>query len=488
MKIYFSDIFGVSAEKLKKYNAVDIALISDIPLFIDPFLLFNSKKPEYQNLHSEIIKYLSFLRKKSSEEDLSKGMFEAWYHFKEVHQTFLGFSETGNKGRGLGQKFAKALNRNLYRVFKDFGKEKVTSGTHLEKLCLIEQGIGKDAISDFTTNLIKWYLLEYTQEFSQKNIDKKFLRTILVPRVRFNYKTESWMDEEFTLPFYEEDYVLLTPRNILTRGDNWINKEDLFSNFADIIPSISNSELRFKVSNYFQSFIPDFPTKKDFENATRGTIQKFPEVFDFYIKQKEDTGDRAVSMSESNVENSESIFIENVREHYPRLAEKTDFEKVSGVTLPETRERISYLKDFIENQDGYQMLYDKQKKPLDNEKYLQLMFRLIWWGSNLSVDREVNNGRGPVDYKISMGAKDSTLVEFKLAKNPQLKRNLLNQVEVYAKANKTEQKVKVILFFSNEEKWRMNKILRETNLQGSDDVVVIDASPKVSASNDNTLF
>ena len=133
------------------------------------------------------------------------------------------------------------------------------------------------------------------------------------------------------------------------------------------------------------------------------------------------------------------------------------------------------------------MLYDKQKKPLDNEKYLQLMFRLIWWGSNLSVDREVNNGRGPVDYKISMGAKDSTLVEFKLAKNPQLKRNLLNQVEVYAKAIKLS-KSKSDFFFSNEEKWRMNKILRETNLQGSDDVVVIDASPKVSASNDNTLF
>ena len=99
-------------------------------------------------------------------------MFEAWYHFKEVHQTFLGFLKLEIKGRGLGQKFAKALNRNLYRVFKDFGKEKVTSGTHLEKLCLIEQGIGKDAISDFTTNLIKWYLLEYTQEFSQKILIK----------------------------------------------------------------------------------------------------------------------------------------------------------------------------------------------------------------------------------------------------------------------------------------------------------------------------
>jgi uncharacterized heparinase superfamily protein len=36
--------------------------VSDLPLFIDPFLLFNSDKPEYQELHDGIIAYLRFLR------------------------------------------------------------------------------------------------------------------------------------------------------------------------------------------------------------------------------------------------------------------------------------------------------------------------------------------------------------------------------------------------------------------------------------------
>ena len=40
-------------------------------------------------------------------------------------------------------------------------------------------------------------------------------------------------------------------------------------------------------------------------------------------------------------------------------------------------------------------------------------------------------GRGAVDFKISRGSKDKTLVEFKLAKNTQLKRNLKNQVKIY---------------------------------------------------------
>jgi hypothetical protein len=36
-------------------------LLADLPLFVDPFLLFNSRKPKYRALHDPIIKYLRFL-------------------------------------------------------------------------------------------------------------------------------------------------------------------------------------------------------------------------------------------------------------------------------------------------------------------------------------------------------------------------------------------------------------------------------------------
>lgn len=51
----------------------------------------------------------------------------------------------------------------------------------------------------------------------------------------------------------------------------------------------------------------------------------------------------------------------------------------------------------------------------------------------MDVNREVNNGRGPVDFKISKGSKDTTLVEFKLASNSKLKNNLAKQVDIYKK-------------------------------------------------------
>ncbi len=57
MNVYFSDIFGVKPKTIEKYGAFNISLINDLPLFIDPFLLFNSDKKEYQKLHRDILKY-----------------------------------------------------------------------------------------------------------------------------------------------------------------------------------------------------------------------------------------------------------------------------------------------------------------------------------------------------------------------------------------------------------------------------------------------
>jgi hypothetical protein len=63
--IYFSDHFGVDPDSLRRYGALDICVVTDIPVFIDPFLIFNSSKPEYQELHQSILRYLTFLRDKS---------------------------------------------------------------------------------------------------------------------------------------------------------------------------------------------------------------------------------------------------------------------------------------------------------------------------------------------------------------------------------------------------------------------------------------
>ena len=54
MGTFFSDTFGVASKTLEDYGAFDISVINDLPLFIDPFLLFHSEKDEYQTLHNQI--------------------------------------------------------------------------------------------------------------------------------------------------------------------------------------------------------------------------------------------------------------------------------------------------------------------------------------------------------------------------------------------------------------------------------------------------
>jgi len=473
-RIYFTDCFNVEPKLLADYGAFNVACLLDLPLFIDPFLLFTSKKAEYQALHEQIIKYLRFLRDRASTGNLSPGLLRAWYCFPEVKQNKLGFCMTGNAGRGLGLKFAQALNENLHSLFHDFGKEQVTKGSHLEKLVLIREGVGRDCISDFTTNLIKGYLLEYTQAFAVKHIDRRLLRTVKIHRVAFNYDIEYWEDSTFELPWLEGDYIILTPVDILTKDDIWINKEDLRRDFPGIRESIPNDALRAQIDHYFKSILPKEPTEKDEKRAMEQTLRRFPELIDFFIRKKEDTGDQAVRQSAERVKSVENQFIQSIL-HLARLLLKTgEFYLLPGGTLDETGKKIAYLKQVIENQDGYRIFYVDGKR-IERERDLQILFKLVWEGSASSVDSEVNNGRGPVDFKVSRGSGDSTLVEFKLAGNSQLRRNLENQVEIYKKANNTKQSFKVILYFTQYEELLLKGILKEIDGSEAQGIVLIDA-------------
>ena len=66
----FSELFEVPKEVLEEEGFVDISLLCDLPLFIDPFLIFGSQKEEYQLLNDEINKYFTELAKKYKGDEL----------------------------------------------------------------------------------------------------------------------------------------------------------------------------------------------------------------------------------------------------------------------------------------------------------------------------------------------------------------------------------------------------------------------------------
>jgi hypothetical protein len=114
-------------------------------------------------------------------------------------------------------------------------------------------------------------------------------------------------------------------------------------------------------------------------------------------------------------------------------------------------------------------------QPIERETDLHILYRMTWFASESDVTREANDGRGPVDFKVSKGSKDKALVEFKLASNSQLKRNLKNQAPIYEKASDAAKTIKVIVYFTAAEKKRVEGILKELKMTGDPNVVLVDA-------------
>lgn len=473
IELYFSDQFEVLPNVLEQYGAFNVSVVSDLPVFIDPFLLFHSEKPEYQELHEGIVRYLKFLRD-TADPDLNPAVIKNLYSFKEVKQNWLGFTVLGNGGSGLGPDFARSLHKALGSILNNFGDESITRSPHLEKLALIGKGVGRDNVSDFTTNLIKDYLLRYTETFAREYLKPEHCGTFAVTRAEFDYATRAWKTKRYYLPKLGDDFVLLTPFDILTSDDTWINHGDMIHNFPHLPDAVDDDQMRGQINMYFESRLGEKPSAKERAEAAQETIWEFPELVDHYIRRQEDAGDHAESISEKRRLEIYEALVEQVREAIPDIEQRSGLYDLPMGSYAESLARAKAFKYYIENNDGYRVI-NRTGQPFSRESEVQIFFGLIWYRTEFDVNREVNNGRGPVDFKVSKGSFDKSLIEFKLASNSALKRNLEKQVAIYEKANGVRKSVKVIVCYTAEQQDKVERVLRELELSNEESIVVIDA-------------
>ncbi|WP_417422469.1 hypothetical protein [Halomonas sp.] len=361
VQLLFSEYFGIDKRVMDSYGALNICIEADLPLFIDPFLLFASEKDEYVELHDNIVDHLINLRKLAVENpDVDLRLFQ----FPEIKQNWLGLCKWGNNGKGLGPKFARDIIKAFNGFYANFGDETVTTSSHIEKLTLVGSGIGRDFISDFTTNLMFEYLLEYTQNFALENLQEKH-RKIFSVRCSFNEELMTWTPKEFTLPyFYHEedgDFLLLTPLDILTKDEAYICHSDLKNQFRRITGSLENTSLRETINIYFQKKLPPLAKSRDIEAAVNATILKFPEILDHYIKYKEDNKDGASKVSADKIEKMRKEFLDTLTEFCQAVSDNSVFFDTRPDSYTAALERAIYLKEVIENNDGYRVFYKDGK-------------------------------------------------------------------------------------------------------------------------------
>ena len=97
---------------------------------------------------------------------------------------------------------------------------------------------------------------------------------------------------------------------------------------------------------------------------------------------------------------------------------------------------------------------------------------------------EADEGRGPVDFKVSMGG-DKTIIEVKLTTNTQYLHGYEIQIEEYGKAEQTEKMIYVLIDLGHPGKVKKVQELHDMKYNNGEDppkLIIIDATERQSAS------
>jgi hypothetical protein len=205
MKLFSSHL------KLNKTQAeldfVDVPVGKDLPLFIDPFALSLRQDRWSQRAHATLIsffeKIIEFIRSGALESAR-----QLLIHLKEPNETRLGLSKKRPSGRGIGPDQAN----DLFNALRTSSAVRTGFLKSLEECELLVEGIGRDKISDLTTNVIRGHLAEYTR-------DQCELWGVPVQSLPVGpyYSSESgeWKSEFLEMPIVKGKPILLVPKAIV---------------------------------------------------------------------------------------------------------------------------------------------------------------------------------------------------------------------------------------------------------------------------------
>ncbi|WP_277560387.1 hypothetical protein [Acinetobacter beijerinckii] len=199
-------------EVYKPQSELDFAIQffdEDIPLYVDPFLLWKSPSHQDQALHTTItnsFNYLNFLLKKGKKNDAITNLIQ----LSECSEVGLGLSKS-RKGLKIGEKQANGI-LNLFENINEYSQ---FGFTHFEVIQLYIQGISKDRISDIACNFLKSFLIDYTiQQCEEYKIP---IEGVILDHV-YNYKKQEFdFNVKLRLPVNPKTHepIIFTPKRWL---------------------------------------------------------------------------------------------------------------------------------------------------------------------------------------------------------------------------------------------------------------------------------
>ncbi|PCC26631.1 hypothetical protein CIK75_02095 [Glutamicibacter sp. BW78] len=414
----FSEQFGV--ERTEQDDWFDPHLTVDTKLFIDPILLLEAGG-EWAAAHSELIAHFvhcyKLVAKATGTTSVSAKAARRLLTFPEPYELGLGYTAVGTRGSGSGDQFAARMADGIAVAIA----AGLTQPEHIEEIGILNEGVGADRISDATANVIKSRLITYTQEIAKRH--GIALERHKVQHARVTLDSARWHDEEVDLPTNPDSGrpLILVPNFLLNKLPT-LNAEDWFSSHL-------NDDIRLSLNLKVGQAV----SKADIVGCARRHPGR---VRDWAREQTSrddlvgyDFGNDPLGVVLWDREPSQFA----VEHPLHAQAVKTPEDLVALIA-----QVIEQFRQFVEQQRGWSLLWNDNgsEKP---EEAVQLVFLGVAQPYlrqfDVELDREVELGRGPVDFKASSGSTARLLIEIKKLHNGKFWNGLHQQLPSYLKSD-----------------------------------------------------
>ena len=218
----FSEFYSLGKSQFE-LDFVDVPVDGDILLFVDPFAISQRVDPWSQQCNRTIVSFFQHVVDAigSHNLELARGLLR---HLREPNETRLGFSRGRPQGAGIGY----GQSEQLLEALQESSAVRTGFISSLEEAEILIEGVGRDKISDLSTNIIRKSLAEYTLEQCKLHN----IATQSVPlKPYYSVEEGFWQSDYFELPVAQGKPVLLVPK-IIIRYDPAYNHEDYYNKYV----------------------------------------------------------------------------------------------------------------------------------------------------------------------------------------------------------------------------------------------------------------
>jgi hypothetical protein len=475
--MYFSEAYEITNPE--QYEWFDPILELDTKLFVDPFLVFGDDDPLWANAHNSVIDYFqqAFELLARSGDNTDHQFYRravSLMTFPEPKEVRLGYTRSSvsgsGSGIGLARQVVRGMSQSIVRGLRDM--------RHFEELGIFVPKFNRDRISDVVVNLLKPMLIAYTQQVCTDH--GIATSAVKVNHSRYDSQRWRWMADEVRLPV---DPMLNRPIILLPKR------------FLRELPTL-------EAGNWYESL--DVSIREDLNLDIASRVRKS----DVLAAARENIGLYRAWTADQERAGSDPYDVDIDPQLYvlwQRLAKDIagtwTRSQPEPISSPEAMvrfigETVQRVRHWVEEQSGWKVFWRKSGEASIPESHMQLLFLGMvdthCEGAGVRVDREVETGRGPVDFVFSGDQRLRVLVEMKKLNHGEFWHGLNEQTPTYMRSQNVD--TAVFLAIRNSRTKHMNErwnSLREAAAEVSSatglhiSIERLDVMPKASASETN---